>query len=130
VSRRILHPEGWSKPSGYSHGIVARGTHIFIGGQIGWNAQQQFESDDLVAQIQQALQNCLTLVQAGGGQAQHIVRMTWYLKDKRAYLNRLKEIGVVYRQVLGPHYPAMSAVQVSDLMEDRAQVEIEVTAVV
>ncbi len=130
MSRRILHPEGWSKPSGYSHGIVARGTHIFIGGQIGWNAQQQFESDDLVAQIQQALQNCLTLVQAGGGQAQHIVRMTWYLKDKRAYLNRLKEIGVVYRQVLGPHYPAMSAVQVSDLMEDRAQVEIEVTAVV
>lgn len=130
MTHKTLQPEGWLAPRGYANGIEASGRQIYVGGQIGWNAQCQFETDDLVAQIRQALSNCVAVVAAGGGLPEHIVRMTWYLRDKKEYVARLKEIGSVYRDVMGRNYPAMSAVQVADLIEDRAKVEIEVTAVV
>ena len=130
MTHKTLQPEGWLAPRGYANGIEASGRQIYVGGQIGWNAQCQFETDDLVAQISQALSNCVAVVAAGGGLPKHIVRMTWCLRDKKEYVARLKEIGSVYRDVMGRHYPAMSAVQVADLIEDRAKVEIEVTAVV
>lgn len=127
---KIIQPENWLAPRGYANGIEARGRQIYVGGQIGWNAQCEFETDDLVAQIQIALANCVAVVAAAGGDASHIVRMTWYLKDKKEYVARLKEIGRAYRAEMGSNYPAMSAVQVADLVEDRALVEIEVTAVI
>ena len=130
MTHKSLQPEGWLAPRGYANGIEASGRQIYVGGQIGWNGQCQFETDDLVAQIRQALSNCVAVVAAGGGLPEHIVRMTWYLRDKKEYVARLKEIGAVYREVMGRHYPAMSAVQVADLIEDEAKVEIEVTAVV
>ena len=130
MTHKTLQPEGWLAPRGYANGIEASGRQIYVGGQIGWNGQCQFETDDLVAQIRQALSNCVAVVAAGGGLPEHIVRMTWYLRDKKEYVARLKEIGAVYREVMGRHYPAMSAVQVADLIEDEAKVEIEVTAVV
>jgi enamine deaminase RidA (YjgF/YER057c/UK114 family) len=130
MTHTTLQPDGWLAPRGYANGIEASGRQIYVGGQIGWNPQCQFETDDLVAQIRQALSNCVAVVAAGGGLPEHIVRMTWYLRDKKEYVTRLKEIGAVYREVMGRHYPAMSAVQVADLIEDEAKVEIEVTAVV
>ena len=130
MTHKTLQPEGWLAPRGYANGIEASGRQIYVGGQIGWNGQCQFETDDLVAQIRQALSNCVAVVAAGGGLPEHIVRMTWYLRDKKEYVVRLKEIGSVYREVMGRHYPAMSAVQVADLIEDKAKVEIEVTAIV
>lgn len=130
MSHKQLQPEGWLPPRGYANGIEARGRQIYVGGQIGWNAQCKFETDDLVAQIKQALSNCVAVLGVAGGGAEHIVRMTWYLKDKKEYVARLKEIGAVYREVMGRNYPAMSAVQVADLIEDAAKVEIEVTAVI
>jgi enamine deaminase RidA (YjgF/YER057c/UK114 family) len=129
MSHKQLQPEGWLPPKGYANGIEARGRQIYVGGQIGWNAQCKFETTDLVAQIKQALSNCVAVVGVAGGGAEHIVRMTWYLKDKQEYVARLKEIGAAYREVMGRNYPAMSAVQVADLVEDEAKVEIEVTAV-
>lgn len=126
---KTIQPEGWIKPKGYANGIEARGRMLFVGGQVGWNAQEKFETDDLVLQIRQALQNCVAVVRAAGGQPEHIARMTWYLKDKAEYNRRLKDIGAVYRDVVGRHFPAMSAVQVADFVEDGAKVEIEVTAV-
>jgi enamine deaminase RidA (YjgF/YER057c/UK114 family) len=125
----IIQPPGWAPPKGYANGVLARGRQLYVGGQIGWNAQCQFESDDLVDQVRQALRNCLAVLEAGGGGAEHMVRMTWYLVDKKAYVSRLKDIGVAYREVMGRHFPAMTAVQVVSLVEDRALVEIEVTAV-
>ena len=130
MTHKTLQPEGWLAPRGYANGIEASGRQIYVGGQIGWNGQCQFETDDLVAQIKQALSNCVAVVAAGGGLPEHVVRMTWYLRDKKEYVARLKEIGAVYREVMGRHYPAMSAVQVADLIEDEAKIEIEVTAVV
>ena len=130
MMHKIIQPEGWDKPKGYANGIEARGRQIFVGGQIGWNAQCKFESTDLVRQIRQALQNCVEVVRAAGGGPEHIVRMTWYLEDKKEYVARLKEIGEVYREVVGRNYPAMSAIQIADLVEDEAKVEIEVTAVI
>jgi enamine deaminase RidA (YjgF/YER057c/UK114 family) len=127
---KILHPPGWSRPRGYSNGVAAQGTVVSIAGQIGWNAQQQFETDDLVAQVRQALQNVLAVLAEAGGDARHLVRMTWYLVDKREYLARAREIGAVYRELMGQNYPAMTAVQVAALIEDRAKVEIECTAVI
>ncbi|MFN7756174.1 MAG: RidA family protein, partial [Betaproteobacteria bacterium] len=124
------HPPGWSRPRGYSNGVAAQGTVVSIAGQIGWNAQQQFETDDLVAQVRQALQNVLAVLAEAGGDARHLVRMTWYLVDKREYLARAREIGAVYRELMGQNYPAMTAVQVAALIEDRAKVEIECTAVI
>ncbi|WP_043879488.1 RidA family protein [Azorhizobium caulinodans] len=126
----ILQPEGWAKPIGYANGVLARGRQIWVGGQIGWSAHQAFESDDLVDQVRQTLLNIVAVLAEGGAEPQHIVSMTWYFVDKQEYLARLKEIGAVYREVLGRHYPAMAAVQVVALMEDRAKVEIQATAVV
>jgi len=127
---KVLQPEGWAKPRGYSNGIEARGRQIYVGGQIGWNAECKFESDDLIQQIYMALKNSVDVVRAAGGGPEHIVRMTWYLVVKKEYVARLKEIGAVYREVMGKNYPAMSAIQVADLVENEAKVEIEVTAVI
>ena len=125
-----LQPPGWAQPKGYANGIAARGTQIYVGGQIGWNAQQAFESDDFVAQTRQALLNVRDVLAAGGAGPEHMVRMTWYVVDRLEYLAHLKAVGAVYREVMGRHFPAMSCVAVAALMEERARVEIEVTAVV
>ncbi|QPF87198.1 RidA family protein [Bradyrhizobium genosp. L] len=127
---QILQPDGWAKPSGYANGIAARGKQIFIAGQIGWSGQCVFESDDLVAQIGQTLRNIVAVAAAGGAGPEHIVSMTWYLLDRKEYSARLKEIGVVYRDVIGRRFPAMTAIQVAGLIEDRAKVEIQAIAVV
>ena len=126
----VLQPAHWAPPRGYANGVaVAPGTQIFVAGQIGWNAQQLFVSDDLVAQVRQALSNVRAVLAEAGARPEHICRMTWYLTDKREYLARGREIGAAYRELMGSYAVAMSAVQVSALMEDRAKVEIEVTAV-
>jgi len=127
---RIVNPPGWPRPRGYANGIVAEGRFLFISGQVAWDEKEQFHSDDLVEQVRQALKNTLTMLQAGGAKAEHVARMTWYITDKREYLRRGREIGAVYRELMGKHYPTMSMVQVAALMEDRAKVEIEVTAVI
>ena len=126
----ILQPEGWAKPIGYANGMAARGKQIFIAGQIGWNGQCVFETDDLVAQIGQTLRNIVAVAAAGGAGPEHIVSMTWYLLDRKEYSARLKEIGTVYRDVIGRRFPAMTAIQVAGLIEDRAKVEIQALAVV
>lgn len=126
---KTLQPPGWAPAKGYANGIAARGTQIFVGGQIGWNALQQFESDDFIAQTAQALRNIVAVLQEAGAGPEHMVRMTWYIVDREEYNARLKELGQVYREVMGRHFPAMSCVQVVALMEARAKVEIEVTAV-
>ena len=125
----VLLPEGWERPKGYANGIAARGTQIFVGGQIGWNAQQQFESDDFVLQTAQALRNVLAVLHAAQAGPEHMVRMTWYITDRDTYASRLRDIGAVYRDVMGKHFPAMTCVVVKALVEERALVEIEVTAV-
>ena len=124
-----LQPPDWAEPKGYANGVMARGALIFVGGQIGWNAAQAFESDDFIAQTRQALINIAAVLKAGGAGPEHMVRMTWYVTDRVEYSARLKELGGAYREVMGKHYPAMTCVEVSALVEDRAQVEIEVTAV-
>jgi enamine deaminase RidA (YjgF/YER057c/UK114 family) len=124
-----IQPPDWAEPKGYANGILARGTLLFVGGQIGWNAAQQFESDDFVAQTRQTLQNIAAVLQAGGAGPEHMVRMTWYVVDRLEYAASLKEVGSVYRAVMGKHFPAMTCVQVAGLVEARARVEIEVTAV-
>jgi enamine deaminase RidA (YjgF/YER057c/UK114 family) len=124
-----LQPPGWATPKGYANGVAARGTLIFVGGQIGWNAEQQFESDDFIAQTRQALLNVRAVLECVGASPQHMVRMTWYIVDRVEYNARLRELGEVYREVLGKHFPAMTCVEVSALVEARAKVEIEVTAV-
>ena len=125
-----LQPEGWAPAKGYANGIAARGTQIYVGGQIGWNAQQQFETDDFIAQVHQALRNIAAVLKEAGAGPEHMVRMTWYVIDRVEYNARLKELGGVYREVMGKNFPAMSCVQVAALMEARAKVEIEVTAVI
>ncbi len=127
---KVLQPVGWAPAKGYANGIAARGTQIYVGGQIGWNAQQEFESDDFIEQCEQALRNVMDVLRAGGAGPEHMVRMTWYVIDRVEYNSRLKELGSVYREVVGRHFPAMTCVQVAALMEERAKVEIEVTAVV
>ena len=126
---KTLQPPGWVPAKGYSNGVAARGTQIFVGGQIGWNAQQQFESDDFIAQTAQALRNIAAVLAEAGAGPQHMVRMTWYITDRVEYNARLKELGTVYREVMGRNFPAMTCVQVAALVEARAKVEIEVTAV-
>lgn len=127
---KIVQPEGWPRPKGYANGIVAEGKMLFIAGQIGWNENEQFESDDFVAQVEQALKNIVAVVQAGGGKPEHIARLTWYVTDKKEYLSRLADVGAAYRRTLGSVFPTMSLVQVAALVEDRAKVEIEATAVI
>jgi enamine deaminase RidA (YjgF/YER057c/UK114 family) len=124
-----LQPPGWAEPRGYANGILARGALIFVGGQIGWNAQQKFESDDFMVQTRQALQNIKAVLLAGGAGPEHMVRMTWYVVDRGEYTANLKALGTVYREVMGKNFPAMTCVQVAALVEERARVEIEVTAV-
>ena len=125
-----LQPPGWAAPKGYANGIAARGTHVYVGGQIGWNAAQVFESDDFIAQTRQALLNVRDVLTCAEATPQHMVRMTWYVTDRLEYNARLRELGEVYREVMGRNFPAMTCVEVSGLMEARAKVEIEVTAVV
>ena len=124
-----IQPPDWAEPKGYANGILAKGRLLFVGGQIGWNANQKFESDDFVAQTRQALLNVAAVLKAGGAQPIHMARMTWYVVDKAEYLASLKALGSVYREVMGKNFPAMTCVQVSGLIEARARVEIEVTAV-
>ena len=124
-----LQPPDWAEPKGYANGVSARGTLIFVGGQIGWNAAQQFESDDFITQTRQALINIAAVLKAGGAGPKHMVRMTWYVTDRIEYNARLKELGAAYREVMGKNFPAMTCVEVSGLVEERARVEIEVTAV-
>lgn len=126
---RKLQPPDWAKPKGYANGVIARGAMIFVGGQIGWNAAQQFESDDFIAQTRQVLINIAAILKAGGAGPEHMVRMTWYVTDRFEYNARLKELGGVYREVMGKNFPAMTCVEVAGLVEARAHIEIEVTAV-
>lgn len=134
MTKQILQPADWAAPRGYANGVAVTlektGKQVFVAGQIGWNAQCEFESDDFVAQVRQALLNIKAVLAEAGAAPEHIVRMTWYLLDKREYITRGREIGAVYREVLGREFGiAMTAVQVAGLIEDRAKVEIEVTAV-
>ena len=124
-----LQPPHWAEPRGYANGVLARGTLIFVGGQIGWNAAQEFESDDFIAQTRQALINIVAVLKAGGAGPEHMVRMTWYVTDRVEYSARLKELGGVYREVMGKNFPAMTCIEVSGLVEDQARIEIEATAV-
>jgi enamine deaminase RidA (YjgF/YER057c/UK114 family) len=124
-----LQPPGWAPAKGYANGIAARGLQIFVGGQIGWNSAQQFETDDFIAQTAQALRNVVAVLKEGGAGPEHMVRMTWYIIDRGEYNARLKELGTVYREIIGRNFPAMTCVQVAALVEARAKVEIEVTAV-
>ncbi|MGL6251298.1 MAG: RidA family protein [Billgrantia desiderata] len=127
---QLLHPSHWKAAVGYANGVLATGRTIFVGGQIGWNGDQVFESDDFVAQVHQALTNIVEVLKEADAGPQHLVRLTWYVTDKQEYLTRLKEVGAAYREVVGKHFPAMTMVQVADLIEDRAKVEIEATAVI
>jgi enamine deaminase RidA (YjgF/YER057c/UK114 family) len=130
MSLQFLQPKGWAPAKGYSNGVAASGRHVFVAGQIGWNAKQDFESDDFVAQAELALRNIVAVLAEAGAEPRHVTRLTWYIVDKRAYLAASHDLGAVYRRVFGKHFPAMTAVQVMALMEDRAQVEIEATAVI
>ena len=127
---KILQPPGWAAPQGYANGVAARGTLVFVGGQIGWNERQQFVSDDFVEQARQALANVAAVLAEAGARPEHIVRMTWYVLDKREYTASYRALGAVYRETIGRHFPAMTAVEVKALIEDRARVEIEATAVI
>jgi enamine deaminase RidA (YjgF/YER057c/UK114 family) len=126
----VLQPNGWPRPSGYANGVAVSGTIVFVAGQIGWNANREIVSDDLVAQVRQALQNIVAVLGEGGARPEHIARMTWYLTDKREYIARSREIGVVFREVIGVYNAAMTAVEVRGLFDEGAKVEIEATAVI
>ena len=127
---QFLHPKHWAAAKGFSNGVAAEGRQIFVAGQVGWDAQQHFASDDFVAQVEQALRNIAEVLAEADAGPEHLVRLTWYVTDKRDYLSRLREVGQAYRRVIGRHFPAMALVQVVGLVEDRAKVEIEATAVV
>lgn len=126
---RYLQPADWAPPKGYANGIEAQGRIVFVAGQIGWSAEGKFESDDFVAQVEQALRNIVAVLTEAKAGPQHITRMTWYVTDKPEYVSRQREIGQAYRRVIGRHFPTMTLVIVAGLLEDRAKVEIEVTAV-
>lgn len=126
----VLAPKDWLPAKGYSNGIVAEGRQVFVAGQIGWDTQQRFVGDSFIEQAEQALRNIVAIVAEAGGSPEHVVRLTWYVVDKKEYLAAGRDLGAAYRRVFGKHYPAMSAVQVVALIEDRARVEIEATAVI
>ena len=125
----MLNPRNWKPAKGYANAVAASGRTVFVGGQIGWNGDQQFETDDFVGQTRQALENIRDILAEAGAAPDRITRMTWFITDKREYLSRLAEVGEAYRSVMGRHFPAMTMVQVAALIEDRAKVEIEATAV-
>lgn len=127
---RILQPPDWAKPRGYSNGVASRGQLVFISGQVGWDANCQFTNSDFVGQARQALQNIVAVLAEADGKPEHITRLTWYVVDKQEYLDSGKALGEAYREIMGSHYPAMTAVQVTALIEDAARVEIEATAVI
>ena len=129
-SLEFLHPKGWKPAIGYSNGVAAKGRMVFTGGMVGWNADCVFETDDFAGQTAQALRNIVAVLAEAGAGPQHIVRLTWYVTSKAEYLGSLKELGAAYKQIIGRHYPAMALVQVVALVEDRAKVEIEATAVI
>ncbi|NOX74982.1 MAG: RidA family protein [Alphaproteobacteria bacterium] len=126
----LLNPKNWKPAKGYANGVAAEGRMLFLGGHIGWNGQQVFETDDFVGQVDQCLQNIIEVLAEAGAGPEHLVRLTWYIIDKQEYLANLKQMGAVYRTRLGRHFPAMAMVQVAGLIEDRAKVEIEATAVI
>jgi enamine deaminase RidA (YjgF/YER057c/UK114 family) len=130
TTMQVLLPAGWPRPRGYANGVVASGRQVFIAGMIGWNAQGEFVSDDFAGQARQALRNIVDVLREAGGRPEHIVRMTWYVTDKREYLAAGKAVGQAYRDIIGAYNAAMTAVEVTALMEDRARVEIEATAVI
>ena len=129
MPHKIIHPEGWAAAKGYANGVLTEDGLLFVGGQIGWTAAQKFESHDFIGQMEQALQNIAAVVRAAGGDIADITRLTWYVIDKKEYVARQKEVGEVYRKVLGRHFPAMTMVVVNQLIEDEALLEIEATAV-
>ena len=128
-NNQVVQPQGWAAPKGYANGVVATGRQLFIAGQIGWNAQGRFESDDFVPQVEQALKNVVEVLQAAGGRPEHIVRLNWYITDKAEYVENQRAIGDAYRRVIGRNFPAMTLLVVAGLLEPRAKVEIEATAV-
>lgn len=130
MSHEVLHPKNWKPARGYANGMAASGRMVFTGGLIGWNADQEFESDDFVGQVETALRGIVAVLACAGAKPEHLVRLTWYVTDKNEYLSNLKDLGAVYKDVIGRHYPAMALVQVVALVEDRAKVEIEATAVI
>jgi len=130
MSTKTLQPAEWARPKGYANGMAARGQMLFISGQIGWDAQGRFSSDNLTEQVKQALRNIVRVLKEGRAQPRHLVRLTWYVLSRDAYLREAREIGAAYREVLGRHFPAMSVVEVQRLVEQRALVEIEATAVI
>ncbi|WBU58879.1 RidA family protein [Paracoccus albus] len=126
----VLHPRGWKATPGYSNGIAASGRMVFTGGVVGWNAEQEFETDDFASQVEAALSSIVAILAEAGARPEHLVRLTWYVTDKAEYLSSLKQIGQAYRNTIGKSYPAMALVQVVALVEDRAKVEIEATAII
>ena len=126
----ILQPAGWPRPKGYANGVVAKGRHVFVAGLIGWDEQGEFKSDCMAEQTRQTLENVIAVLNEAGAKPEHVTRMTWYVTDKAEYHAKAKAIGAAYRDTMGNHYPAMAMVQVAALMEDRAKVEIETTAVI
>jgi enamine deaminase RidA (YjgF/YER057c/UK114 family) len=130
MTLEFLHPKSWKPAIGYSNGVAAQGRMVFTGGMIGWNGDAEFETDDFAGQVAQALRNIVAVLAEAGARPEHIVRLTWYVTDKVEYLNSLRELGRVYKEIIGRHYPAMALVQVVALVEDLAKVEIEATAVI
>jgi len=130
MSHEILQPPGWTRPRGYANGIAAEGRQVFVSGQVGWDGEQRFASDDFAAQTRQALANVIAVLACGGARPEHLVRMTWYVTSRDEYNASLAEIGAAYRELIGRNFPAMSVVVAAGLLEPRAKVEIEATAVV
>jgi len=130
MTMQILQPPGWARPKGFSNGISCQGRLVFIGGQIGWSGQGEWLDRSFAGQFRQALKNILDILAQAGGRPEHLVRLTWYVLDKKEYLASLKELGAAYRELMGRHYPTMAVVQVSGLVEDAARLEIEATAVI
>lgn len=130
TSIQVLQPPGWPRPSGYAHGMLAQGRQIFVAGQVGWNEHKQFQGDSMADQVRQALRNIVSVLASADARPQHIVRLTWFVTSRDEYLATLAQIGEAYREVMGKHFPVMSVVQVSALMEAQAKVEIEATAVI
>lgn len=130
MSQVNILPDGWPRPKGFSQGIIAEGKLMFVAGQVGWTPQEQFETDDFAGQAAQAFQNIADILSAAGAKPEHVTRLTWFITSKQEYLASLKEIGAAYREVFGSHYPVMAVIEVTALMEDRAKIEVEATAVI